>query len=180
MEQHPFLNVSHSVAAARTLLGRAQEQRSWIEGIVLYASVIDALLRILLAHATAERDDDPSRLGGFFHDDRRLDSSWFFHDDRVWRNERKVYRAARDVGVLTEPQFEALEALWKFRNVVVHRFVISGVTYDEIPSKLDEYEVIYRRLYADLEAIEQPEADATDDEIAKMRERIARKLGESE
>jgi hypothetical protein len=44
IEQHPFVNFSHSVGAARSLLGHAQERRSWIEGIVLYASVIDALL----------------------------------------------------------------------------------------------------------------------------------------
>jgi hypothetical protein len=41
-----------------------------------------------------------------------LDSTWFVHDDRVWRDERKVYTAARDAGVLTEPQLGALEALW--------------------------------------------------------------------
>jgi hypothetical protein len=168
-EQHPFVNFSHSVAAARALMARAQESGSWIEGIVLYASVIDALLRILVAHATADRD------GSVTH----LDSTWFVHDDRVWRNERAVYKAALDAGVLIEQQFEELEELYKFRNVVIHRFVISGITYDVIPSALDEYELIYRRLMAQLEAIEQPAPPVSDEQVKAIRGRIARKLGEA-
>jgi hypothetical protein len=166
-EEHPFVNFSHAIAAARALLARAQERRSLVEGIVLYASVIDALLRILLAHATGERD------GNVTH----LDTTWFVHDDRVWRNERDVYKLALDAGVVTAEQFQELEELYKFRNVVVHRFVISGVTYDVIASALDEYERIYRRLMAELEAIEQPAPPVTDENEAEIIERIARKLG---
>lgn len=168
-EEHPFLNFSHSIAAARALLARAQERQSWVEGIVLYASVIDGLLRILLAHATGERDGDVTH----------LDTTLFVHDDRVWRNERTVYKAARDAAVLTEQQFVELEELYKFRNVVIHRFVISGITYDVIPSALDGYELIYRRLMAQLEAIEQPAPPVSDEQVRAIRDRIARKLGEA-
>lgn len=167
-EGHPFVDFSHAIAAARALLARAQERQSLIEAVVLYASVIDGLLRILLAHAVGDPD------GNITH----LDTTWFVHDERIWRNERKVYKLALDAGVLTDEQFEELEELYKFRNVVVHRFVISGITYGVIASALDEYEGIYRRLMSQLEAIEQPAPPVSDDHAAAIRERIAKKLGD--
>ena len=43
---HPFANFLYAFGAARKLLERAQERGSLIEGIVLYVSMIDGLLRI--------------------------------------------------------------------------------------------------------------------------------------
>ncbi|HEV3311634.1 MAG TPA: hypothetical protein VG815_14070, partial [Chloroflexota bacterium] len=45
---HPFANFVHAFGAARKLLERAQERGSLIEGIVLYVSMIDGLLRIAI------------------------------------------------------------------------------------------------------------------------------------
>jgi hypothetical protein len=51
------------------------------------------------------------------------------------------------------------------------------MSYTEIAPKLDEYEVIYDRVYKQLRAIEQPDAAELDDEgITAARRRIARKL----
>ena len=44
---HPFANFLYAFGAARKLLERAQERGSLIEGIVLYVSMIDGLLRIV-------------------------------------------------------------------------------------------------------------------------------------
>src|SRR4051794_17389118 len=90
-----FENFTHSVSAVRLLLGRAHENGNLVEGLVLYASVVDALLRMLVAHATGERQ------GTVTH----LDLRYFIHDETLWMNERKVYRAARDRGVLSVPEF---------------------------------------------------------------------------
>src|ERR1017187_7003069 len=45
---HPFANFLYAFGAARKLLERAHERDSLIEGIVLYVSMIDGLLRIAL------------------------------------------------------------------------------------------------------------------------------------
>src|SRR3954453_6759744 len=109
-----FQNFTHSVSAARLLLLRAQESGSLVEGLVLYAALVDALLRILVAHATAERE------GSVKHLDVR-----HFRHDKLWRSERQVYRAALEAGVLTASDLGELEELYDFRNVAIHRFIIS-------------------------------------------------------
>ena len=164
-----FQNFTHSVSAARLLMRRAYENGSLIEGLVLYASMIDALLRILIAHATGERD------GTVTH----LDLRYFRHDETLWMNERKVYRAAQACGVLSESQHDELNELYGFRNVVIHRFIISGISYDQIGPRLDQCEAIVSRLLAQLEDIEQPEPGGMSHaELAEVRARIARKLGD--
>lgn len=163
-----FQNFTHSVSAARLLLRRAYDNGSLIEGVVLYASVIDALLRILVAHATGDR------AGTVTH----LDVRYVRHDETLWMNERKVYREAHSCGVLSEAELRELEELYAFRNVVIHRFIISGVTYDQMGSKLDRYEVIYERLLAQLEAVEQPAPPLSAEEVAAVQSRIAGKLGD--
>jgi hypothetical protein len=165
-----FQNFTHSVAAARHLLHRAHASGSLIEGLVLYASLIDALLRILVAHATAEQ------LGSVKH----LNPRFFRHDTTLWKNERQAYAAAASSGVLSDAEREELQDLYGFRNVVIHRFIISGITYDEVGSRLDRYEVIANRLMARLEAIEQPAPALSDEEITAVRARIARKVGHSD
>ncbi len=170
MEDNFFENFTHSVAATRLLLTQAHERGSLIEGLVLYASAIDALLRNLVALKTGERQGTAIL----------LDPRYFYHDDTKWMNERQVYAAAHSCGVLTDTEFRQLEELYKFRNIIIHRFIISGVTYDQIASKLDVYEVIYGRVLEQLSAIEQPEGEElTDAERAESRQRVARKLGAS-
>jgi len=163
-----FQNFTHSVTAARVLMRRAHENGSLVEGLVLYASVVDALLRMLVAHSTAEQEGTV----------KRLDLPYFRHDESLWMNERKVYRAAREHGVLSESEFKELEELYRFRNIVIPRFIISGVAYDQIGAKLDQYKAIYRRVLAQLEAIEQPSPPLSNEEITAVRARIARKLGD--
>jgi len=164
-----FENFTHSVTAARLLLKRAHEQGSLIEGLVLYASSVDALLRNLVALSVGERDGTVIR----------LDAVYFYHDDTKWMNERTVYARALNAKVLTEPEFRELEDLYGFRNTVIHRFIISGMTYAEIGSRLDRYEKILSTLFDRLREIERPDRDPLDPETERrIRERIARKLGD--
>jgi hypothetical protein len=165
-----FTNFTHSVAAARALLVRARDSGSYIEGLVLYASLIDALLRILVAHATGRREGHITQ----------LDPRHFRHDKTLWPGERDIYRAARDAGVISERVFQELQQLYTFRNRAIHRFIISGITYDELVPRLDAYEVVFKRLYEQLEAIEQPAPPLDEEEVAAVRARIARKLGDDQ
>lgn len=170
MADNFFDNFTHSVAAARLLLGEAHKRGSLIEGLALYASLIDALLRNLVALKTGERR------GTTIH----LDSRYFYHDDTMWMNERKVYAAAHSCGVLTDAELSELEELYRFRNVIIHRFITSGVRYSDIAAKLDQYEAIYTRVYEQLRAIEQPDGVELDhEEVRGAHQMIARKLGTS-
>ena len=165
-----FENFTHSVAAARLLLKRAHEQGSLIEGLVLYASSIDALLRNLVALGVGDRDGTTIQ----------LDARYFVHDETKWMSERRLYAEALDAEVLTETEFRELEDLYTFRNAVIHRFITSGMTYAEITSRLDRYEVILRRLFERLAEIEQPDGEVLDEETdRRIRERVARKLGDA-
>jgi hypothetical protein len=163
-----FENFTHSVAAARLLLKRAHESDSLIEGLVLYASSIDAVLRNLLALRLGDRDGTVIQ----------LDARYFYHDDTKWMNERDVYAEALQAEVLTKPEFQELEELYRFRNTVIHRFIISGTTYAEIAARLDRYEIILTRSLDRLRAIEQPDSDPLPEETQrKIRARLARKIG---
>lgn len=162
-----FENFAHSVAASRVLLAAAHKNGALLEALVLYASVIDALLRNLVALETGDRD-------GY---SITLDSRYFYHDPTKWMNERKIYAEARSCGVLSDSELAQLEDLYKFRNIAIHRFIISNVTYTEIGPKLEQYEVIYTRLLDQLREIEQPDGEEIDAEReAAMRRRVARKI----
>jgi hypothetical protein len=54
MGDNAFESFTHSVGAARHLLAQAHARGSLIEGLALYASLIDALLRNLVALKTGE------------------------------------------------------------------------------------------------------------------------------
>ena len=75
------------------------------------------------------------------------------------------------------PSGASSTSYYDFRNVVIHRFVISGITYDQIGPKLDQYEAVFSRLRAQLEDIEQPAPALSDAELAAVHARIGRKLG---
>ena len=63
---------------------------------------------------------------------------------------------------------------------MIHRFIISGITYDQIAARLDQCEAISSRLQTQLEDIEQPAKAPvlSDAEVAAVHGRVARKLGD--
>jgi hypothetical protein len=166
---HPFVNFTHSAGAARVLLQKAHDEGSLIEGLVLYASSVDALLRNLVALKTGI----PTRKGVI-----SLDPRYFYHDDTKWMNERDIYKKAAEHKIITTREYEQLGKLYDFRNLVIHRFIISGITYSDIAPKLVQYERLFNKLYAKLKKIEQPQEpkDLSDEERADVFRRIADKL----
>lgn len=162
-----FESFTYSVAASRILLSEAHSRGSFIEGLMLYASLIDALLRNLVALETGARTGHT----------RSLDSRYFVHDGSKWLNERRVYAEARAAGVIDEATFMELEDLYRFRNIVVHRFIVSPVAYSDIPPKLDRYNALLESLFEQLREIEQPDDEQLSPErIGSIRTEISRKL----
>ena len=160
-----FDSFTHSIAAARLLLEKAHDQGNFIEGLVLYASSVDALLRNLVALKAGVKGKDGTS----------LDPRYFYHDDSKWMNERYVYGEALKYKIITQDEFEELGRLYSFRNIVIHRFIISNITYAQIAPELIKYEVIFKSLYNKLKEIEKPEK-MSDKERAEVDQRIAKKI----
>jgi hypothetical protein len=160
-----FDNFTHSCAAARTLLRKAHEQGNLIEGLVLYASLIDAFLRNLIAIKTGSKRDG----------DVALDPRFFYHDEEHWFSERKIYTMARDAEIISEGEYAQLNELYVFRNRMIHRFILSDVAYADLAPRLVEYESIYQRLFKQLEELEAPQ-EMTSELRASIEKRIGTKI----
>ena len=171
---HFFENFTHSVAAARELLGDAHAHGSLIEGLILYASLVDALLRNLVALETATKIPAPDNELQFHG--VALNTAFFQHDDANWFNERKVYNLALEKGIINDAEYKQLNALYSFRNRVVHRFIISDIAYSDLEQPLAQYEVLFWKMYEKLAAIEQPSSRLSQEEQSATDERIKRKI----
>jgi hypothetical protein len=117
-------------AAALELAIRAGENGFMIETICLSANVIDGLLRIGIAlrhQLSTERNEIPAFLINQDEGDEIV-------------SERQIYKLALENRVIQEPMFEKLERLYRLRNRVVHRYVISGLTTKDILNIGIEYE----------------------------------------
>lgn len=169
-----FENFTHSVAAARELLQKAHSDGSLIEGVILYASLVDALLRNLVAIESAFRA--PASDGEVQFDGVSLDTAFFRHDDAHWFNERKIYDMALETGAIDADEYKTLNELYSFRNRVVHRFIISDIAYADLEKPLAEYEVLFWKMYEKLAAREQPAERVSVEEHSAIKQRILRKI----
>src|ERR1700719_1249517 len=139
-----FVNFIHAFGAARTLLKRAHEHGFLIEGLAVYTSLIDGLLRIALVlkrqlkHRVS--DIDPSLIS-------QEPNGKFF-------TERQIQRMAFEEGIITETQFKELTALYDKRNDTIHKFFLTSIKYQDLPGVLLRYEVAFKNLYEIVYALE--------------------------
>ena len=116
--------------AAVELRDRAGELGAFIETICLSATVIDAALRIGLIlkhqHRTETSEIPPELLHQTENDTPVL--------------ERAIYRNAREQVVIDRALFERLELLYQQRNRVVHRYIISELTTQDVLNIALDYE----------------------------------------
>jgi hypothetical protein len=134
---HPFANFLISFGAARKLLERAQERGSLIEGMVVYVSLIDGLLRMSLVL-------DKQLAGNFTGD----------IDDYIQQvtagpkfTEKMIYTEARQRNLIDDALRDEIIDLYNKRNAVIHRFFLEGMTYTSLEPLLDRYEIAYHRCY---------------------------------
>jgi hypothetical protein len=116
--------------AAYQLLERARDKKALIELVVLAAAVIDGFLRVglVLAHQLKTRSDDiPDELIHQADDERGI-------------TERGIFKRALDEGVIDERMFNILETLYRLRNRVVHRYIISEITTHDVLKVAAYYE----------------------------------------
>ncbi|MEV4756979.1 hypothetical protein AB0J86_17965 [Micromonospora sp. NPDC049559] len=123
---HPLNNFVHSFAAVRHLLARAHRTGSLIEGIVLYVSLIDGLLRIAIVLDKQLTGD---------HVDINAYVQQVPSGTKI--SERAVYEEARRRGLIDDALKAEVVDLYEHRNATVHRFFLTDLTYAALGPLLD-------------------------------------------
>lgn len=168
-----FENFVHSIAASRKLLRRAHDGGFLIEGLILYAELIDALLRNLVAHSTAVPKSEYSGESRLQFDELVLDDGLFQQGEKMLP-EKAVYKMALANGIINKSKFDQLYELYDVRNKIVHRFIISDIAYSDLEEPLKQYELMYQELMGQLSEIEQPDAVVPD--MMEIKSAILQKL----
>lgn len=111
-----------SLATTIDLKNRAMKNNSFIEYVVLSASHIDALLRlsIILKYQLDNKNDE-------------IDTKFLFQSESDKPiMEREAYKLTFDKGIISQQIYDDLEKLYKQRNRVVHRYIITDIRTDEV------------------------------------------------
>jgi hypothetical protein len=132
-------------AAANELLHRAFNNGFLVEAVVLGAAVIDGSLRIglILQHQIETKSEDVLE-----------DLLYQGADDRAV-SERQVYRRARETSVIDDGLFRELDDLYDQRNRVVHRYIISDLTSQEMFKIARRYELALPKVNEAIWVLEQ-------------------------
>jgi hypothetical protein len=118
------------LVAASELLQRAAENGFFIEYICLAASIIDGHLRmgLIFAHQLKTCSSEP------------LEELLRQTNAGPIISERQIYKRAAQEGVIDDGLFGKLEDLYIKRNRVVHRYIISELTTQEVLQIATEFE----------------------------------------
>jgi len=122
MPKDNLLKFVRGFSGARELYQRAIDNNSYIELVCLGASIIDATLRIgiILKHQIdTESDEQISELLQQEDDDKII-------------NEKDVYQRALDNKVIDKGVYDNLINLYESRNRVIHRYIISEITTQQV------------------------------------------------
>jgi len=131
-----FQNFLRAFGATRLLLQRAYERGSLIEGLVLYAALVDGFCRIclVLKEQFEKKNGD-------------INQKYIYqHDDEPNFNERKIFGLVFEKKIIDKNLFKELNTLYDIRNKVIHRFFISEVEYSHLEIVCTRYEKVYEQL----------------------------------
>lgn len=112
-----------ALAASYDLLDNAIESDSFIEVVAVSANQIDALLRLSIVIAIQlkkQTDEVPLKYLFQAEDERGL-------------MERKIYDDALKYNVIKDNDHKELNSLYKLRNRVIHRYIISDIKTRDLP-----------------------------------------------
>jgi hypothetical protein len=135
---HAFTNFLYGFGALRKLIYKANEHGALIEGVVAYAALVDGFLRIgLILKRQLINNNDNIELA--------LISQT---SPTQYLSERRVFKLALAESVIEQSLFSEISELYDRRNEIVHRFLLTPQTYDQIPPTLERYEIVYKKLKA--------------------------------
>lgn len=137
-------NFMTGFAAANQLLNRAGKSGFFVEFVVLAASVIDSTLRIGIILKRQLREGNRELIEELL--EQPEDSRGF--------SERKIYKWALEDGVISQDLFDDLEDLYDRRNRVIHRYIISRITTDQVLDIAILYEKMIPRVSLAIEELE--------------------------
>jgi hypothetical protein len=129
-------NFINGIGAARALLQRSYKEEFLIEALVLYAALIDGFCRISLV-LKQQIDKKASDFDAKYIHQK---------NDQGYLSERDIYKAAFERSILDQELLDEVNALYDFRNKIIHRFLISEIEYSHLGLVLDRYELLYQRL----------------------------------
>lgn len=133
-----------SLAASFDLKNRALENQSLIELIIIVANQIDAYLRMSI-----------SLKRQLINNDNNIDVSLLYQGENdVPISERKIYKMAKDYHIINDKIFGELERLYKQRNKLVHRYIISEFKTAQLNTIANDYEIICEEVRLKLQEIE--------------------------
>lgn len=134
-----------SIAATIDLKNRAMQNNSFIEYVILSASSIDALLRlsIILTSQVENQNDE-------------IDTTLLFQSESDKAiMEREIYKRTLDKGIISQEMYDELEDLYKQRNRVVHRYIITDIRTDEVFKIAYNYAMLNDKVGSIVNSIEQ-------------------------
>jgi len=134
-----------SIAATVDLMNKAHQNESLIEYVALSANRIDALLRlsIILTKQIEGRSDE-------------IDTKYLFQaetDKAIM--ERKIYKIVLEKGIINQTIFEDLEELYKERNKVIHRYIITDIRTEDIGRIAYDYQQLSDKIEVIINQIEE-------------------------
>lgn len=123
-DMEKFDRFQGALAASYDLLDNSIESDSFIEVIAVSANQIDAFLRLSIVIAIQLKDQT---------DEVPLKYLFQAEDERGLM-ERKIYDDALKYNVITDDDHKELNSLYKLRNRVIHRYIISDIKTRDLPS----------------------------------------------
>ena len=150
MSADRFADFMRGFAAARLLMGRAGTNGCFVECVCLAASVVDGLLRtgLVLKHQLDSKTTDIP-----------TDIIYQADDDKIV-SERMIYRRTLDKGIISQDQFDRLEDLYRRRNKVIHRYIISEITTEQVLQIASEYEEAINEVKRQIQKLEDEQIES--------------------
>lgn len=134
-----------SLAASFDLKYKAIENKSIIELMIIIANQIDAYLRMAIVMKKQLREKT-----------NRIDISLLYqgeNDPPIM--ERKIYKQAKDLDIVSQSTFNKLNQLYTDRNKVIHRFIISEFKTVYLYEIVYDYEEICETVRLSLKDVEE-------------------------
>ena len=133
-----------SLAASFDIKNKALANGSFIEFTIIVANQIDAYLR--LAIVMTEQLNNKT-------DDLKIEYLYQAPTDKPVM-ERKIYSIAKDYSIISENLFDSLEELYKERNKIVHRYIISEFRTRQLLEIAYKYESVCEQVRLIIKEIE--------------------------
>ena len=146
MKYDPLNDLIHAIPTSRLLLQKAHKEGALIEGLCLYVSTIDALLRLALVYSRTQKA--PNYTYSIPKELIRQDEG-----EKTYR-EKEIYDFALKEKVISDDLYKRLYEMYDYRNRVVHRFNISGIRYADIAEVCTKFEPLYQEVIKVVDVLE--------------------------